>query len=139
MPAVRNCPTIISLLALSLCALLASAWVYLDMQAEYASWQRADGEVVKMLRRRGGKAPVFSFPAADGRTYTVKSKIRSTIPAFHEGERVEVLYPAQAPAKAKINSFLELHFFSAVLAGAALVFGALAGQYWRAGRRRPQR
>ena len=127
----NNRPTIITLLAISLCALMAAVWAYADRRAELADWERAEGVVVDVGRRA-----IFAFTAADGRRYTVWSKVRSDIPVFSKGEEVEVVYPADAPEEAKIDSLFETQFLSMFLAVAALVTAALAGQFWREGRKR---
>jgi hypothetical protein len=67
-------------------------------------------------------APVFSFVAADGETYTVTSVLSTSLPKFSVGDKVRVLYDPTNPNTAKIRSFFQL-WGGAVIAGIiALIF-----------------
>jgi hypothetical protein len=68
------------------------------------------GEVIRQKRskRKGGRfayAPVFSFSAADGRTYTVTSNVSSYPSDFSVGVSVRVRYDPANPQNARIHTF----------------------------------
>ncbi|MGH9562409.1 MAG: DUF3592 domain-containing protein, partial [Terracidiphilus sp.] len=73
---------------------------FIRTQRFVRSSAEAKGEVIRLehTRDRLGSAtyedyaPVFSFTAADGRTYTVTSDIASSPADFSVGERVSVRY-----------------------------------------------
>ena len=71
--------------------------------------RRADDSVTSTY------APVFSFSANDGRTYTVTSSSSSSPPEFAVGQQVRVLYVPDNPATAKIDSVLQLWMMPMVL------------------------
>jgi len=53
-------------------------------------------------------APVFTFKAADGASYTVSPDMGSSPPGFAVGETVRVLYSPLNPAGARIDTFAQL-------------------------------
>jgi hypothetical protein len=71
-------------------------------------------------------APVFSFSAADGRSYTIHSRVSSSPPEFSIGQRVPVLYEPDRPTLAKIDSHLQLWTFPDVFGGIGFVFVLLS-------------
>jgi hypothetical protein len=88
-----------------------------------------DGEVIRLERSRtGGQtstvvyAPVFSFTAADGRAYTVTSKVSSSAPGFSVGDSVRVRYDPANPEGARIHTFFQTW-------GAALISGAVGAGF----------
>jgi hypothetical protein len=84
-------------------------------------------------------APVFTFTAADGRSYAVSSNTGNNPPAFAVGQQVPVLYETDNPTEAKIDSFIQLWLFPVVFgfAGAtATAVGYFLLRYER--RRNPQ-
>jgi len=62
-------------------------------------------------------APVFSFTAADGKSYTIRSGTASNPPGFAEGQIVRVLYVKSNPEGARLSSILQLWFATFVVAG----------------------
>ncbi len=83
-------------------------------------------------------APVFSFVAADGRTYTLRSGVATKPPEFEEREAVRVLYIKSDPGNAKLDSFWQLWFVTLIccLLGAFFgVPGCLLVRYARKRRR----
>jgi hypothetical protein len=66
-------------------------------------------------------APVFTFKAADGVTYTVSSDTGSSPAGFAVGETVRVLYQSSDPDEAKIDSFAQLWFMPMVFGFLGLV------------------
>ena len=69
-------------------------------------------------------APVFTFKAADGASYTVSSDTGSSPAGFTAGDTVRVLYSPSNPAGARIDSFAQLWFTPMVLG--CLGVGAIA-------------
>jgi hypothetical protein len=71
------------------------------------------GEVIRLERSQYpdeygySYAPVFSFTAADGRSFTVTSKVSSSPPGFAEGEQVRVRYDPSNPNDARIHTFFQ--------------------------------
>jgi hypothetical protein len=53
-------------------------------------------------------APIFSFTASDGQTYTVTSYTSSNPPEFSPGESVRVLYDPRNPSHAHLKSTAQL-------------------------------
>ena len=99
------------------------------------SWLHAEGTVVRFegrtssARHGGTWAPVFQFTTPDdGQLHTVTSRIASSPPAYSVGESVRVLYSAENPQDAIINSFFQLYltplfliFFGFVWAGIGIL------------------
>ncbi len=112
--------------------LMADAGLAWHVESFMRSSIRVEGRVVGLTdipdTENGGTtyAPKFSFHAGDGTLYTVQSKTGNNPPAFWEGETVEVLYPADAPAKAKINKPMQL-WLSVIVIGAGSLFFVLLG------------
>jgi hypothetical protein len=90
-----------------------------------------NGEVIRLersaTRDRYGYtyAPVFSFTAANGMTYTVTSDISSSPPSFTAGDFVRVRYDPTNPGNARIHSFFQTWGTAAVLGGAGAIFLAV--------------
>ena len=105
---------------------------YRQSRALVAGAERSDGEVVDVeYNRRPGDStgmycPVFQFMTKDGRTIRVTSKIRSSSPSFHRGDKVTVLYDPKNPDNAAIQSFLDLYFMP-------MVFGLIGVGFTSAG------
>src|SRR5690349_19968139 len=53
-------------------------------------------------------APVFSFPAANGQTYTITSNVSTNPPDDSVAQRVKVLYENSIPAVASLDYFWQL-------------------------------
>lgn len=110
-----------------------SAWT---SYSESAEWQHGEGKVIRVLSktgtgRRGRKVthhtPIFRFTAQGERfARTVTSDESIPFTSFKVGETVEVIYPADAPEKARINSFLLLYCNSCLLGIVGLIL-LLAG------------
>lgn len=86
------------------------------------------GEVIRLERSRGtgrgsrGYAPVFSFTAADGKTFTVTSDVASSPPAFAAGDHVRVRYDPTDPINARIHTFFQTWGQAVILAFVGAVF-----------------
>jgi len=95
--------------------------------------QKATGKVVQLNERYNSSAeaveyaPVFSFAAQDGKTYTVSSSTASNPSGFAVGDSVTVLYSKSNPEGARIASFLQLWLVPMVLAIIGVVHGLIAG------------
>jgi hypothetical protein len=69
------------------------------------------GEVIDLQKSRGSGqfgnydyAPIFRFATAEGKSYTITSKVGSSPPGFNVGERVRVRYDATDPENARIET-----------------------------------
>lgn len=87
----------------------------------------AQGTVVQLKVTRGlhsdiGFAPVFAFPADDGRSYTVTSEYATAPPAFKVGEHVVVHYEKGHPEEARLESFSQLWLFDIIGGALGAVF-----------------
>ncbi len=120
----RKAPCLLYLVAaLLLCGAL---WQYCAVQHRLDTWQRAEATIVALEKEdsahtsKGGQRssvyyPRFCFTAADNRSYTVRGKVGSNPAAYRCGEKVEALYPSEAPAEAQINTFTEQYFLCLLL------------------------
>lgn len=91
-----------------------------------------DGEVVRLERSKDrGRygytyAPVFSFTAADGASYTVTSDVGSSPPGFDVGDRVRVRYEPAYPSSARIHMFFQTWGGVVIYAGVGVLFTCFA-------------
>lgn len=111
---------------------LVAAWVATREQAFIRTAARATGTVVELGldRDSDGSAayyPIVRFVTASGDTVTFQSRTGSRPPSYEVGERVEVLYEAAAPQRARMSGFFSLHIGSFVTGLLALIFGAIGG------------
>ena len=95
--------------------------------------QKATGKVVELNERFNSAAdateyaPVFSFTAQDGKTYTVSSSTASNPSGFEIGDPVVVLYSKSNPEGARIASFVQLWLVPMVFLIIGVVHGLIAG------------
>lgn len=115
-----------------------------------ADAERAKGTVVALKwrsdssdtshKKRGNDAPaaypVVEFTSADGTPRTFQSSMGSNPPSYDRGERVEVLYRADAPEDARINGFASLWLVPLIFGGVGLVIAGIGTAVAVAGRRR---
>jgi hypothetical protein len=82
--------------------------------------------------------PVVTFTTADGRQVTFTEPNGSNPPSNKVGDTVQVIYPADAPEKAQVNSFLNFWFSPLALTafGAFFLITGIAGLYSGIRRRR---
>jgi hypothetical protein len=118
--------------------------------AIYTAWflhgsVAANGTVVGMRTTTDAEdnsvtyAPVFSFAASDGNTYTVSSDTGSNPPGFELKQQVKVLYEEGRPTNAKIATFGQLWLFPllfGIVGATAIAVGFFLLRYER--RRNPQ-
>jgi hypothetical protein len=104
-----------------------------------------DGTVVGMARihtketESAGFAPIFTFTAEGGKTYTVTSDVASYPPEFSAGQHVRVLYGAGSPAGARLASFRQLWLMPVMFCLAGFIcwgFGYILLRYDRRRQRR---
>ncbi|MFC3692804.1 DUF3592 domain-containing protein [Chenggangzhangella methanolivorans] len=93
----------------------------------YEGLREASGRVVANDYSRdsdgdGGYRAVVRFETADGRQVDIRSRVRSSPPAFDVGESVVVRYDPAVPDSARIDSFMERWF-------GPLIFGGLGGVF----------
>ena len=88
--------------------------------------QRAEGTVVRLVsnqageNNRGSVAPVVEFHI-EGERHEFQSWLSTSPPQFDVGEKVVVLYDAQNPERARIESFVTLWLFPVVFGGIGAV------------------
>jgi hypothetical protein len=70
-------------------------------------------------------APIFSFTAGDGRTYTVTSNTSSNPPEFSPGQEVRVLYAPRNPSHARLKSTIQLWLVSMICAPLGAIYAGL--------------
>jgi len=90
-----------------------------------ASAIRAAGKIVQLEQLHGGKdasyIPVFSFVDQAGGSHVIHSRLGSSHPRYAVGDVVGVLYPANDPEQARLNSFFALWLWPIVFGGAGLL------------------
>ncbi len=74
-------------------------------------------------------APVFSFKAANGETYSVTSHTSSNPPSFAVNDEVEVLYDPADPQHARINTFVQLWLLPVILGSIGTFFFIIASVF----------
>lgn len=106
-----------------------NAW---SSYSESADWLHSEGRVIRVISktsttgRRGRRVtnytPIFRF-TAQGEPFprTVTSDVSVPFTSFSVGETVDVIYPADAPEKARINSLTQLYYNAGLLGMAGLV------------------
>lgn len=82
---------------------------------------------IHSLHRRAevSYAPVFTFVARDGRTYTLTSDMATHPSAFKVGEDATAHYPAGHPEQARLDSFSQLWLFDLIEAIFGVIFTLL--------------
>lgn len=114
-------PAVVSLV-LSLGLFAGAGYLFHDTRQLVAAAETAPGTVVAFERRssKGGSSdyPVIEFATAAGE---VRRFTTSGAGDYAMGEAVEVLYAADAPANARVNSFMELWLGSLALGGFGLL------------------
>jgi hypothetical protein len=114
----------LAILFAGLCALVYSLVSIVQTRSFLRRCAGVTGEVIRLERSRSGGefgydyAPVFSFTAADGNTFTVTSDVSSSPPGFRVGDSVRVRYDPADPQNARIHSFFQTW-------GSAVIFGAI--------------
>jgi hypothetical protein len=128
-PACMNLATIFGFLRRGYCrACLCAGPCFLAIAlgcGVYTTWfsyssVAANGTVVSMRTVTDAQdnsviyAPVFTFAASDGNTYTISSDTGSNPPGFEPKQQVKVRYEKNRPTNAKIASFGQLWLFPIV-------------------------
>jgi hypothetical protein len=117
------------------CILIYSAISFVRTRSFLRSCIEVDGEVTRLERSKSrGQygytyAPVFSFTVADGKTYTVTSKVSASPPGFDVGESVKVRYDPANPEDARIHTFFQT-WGGAVMSGIVGAAFFAFGLYW---------
>ncbi len=83
-------------------------------------------------------APIFTFMAQDGHSYTVRADLATNPPGFVAGQTVRVLYLRTDPAGAKLGTFGQLWFETILSTGLGLFFSGTGYLLLRYERRRQQ-
>ncbi len=80
---------------------------------------------VRPYRSNTSWRPVFQFTAEDGRSFTVLSNIGQRPSPWKQGEHVAVLYQADHPENAHIDSFGELWMPQVILGVVGAAFSSI--------------
>lgn len=91
--------------------------------AEATVVQMKEVRSLNLIERR--YAPVFTFTAGDGRTYTLASKMATNPPAFKVGEHVMAHYQTGHPEQARLDSFAQLWLFDLIEGAFGVIFTLL--------------
>ncbi len=108
-------------------AMLAGAFFwYGNTKAFIGQALRTEGTVLELVRSRSSDSttyhPVVHFQSQDGTPVEFTSSSGSNPPSYATGEKVNVLYLADAPENAKINGFFSLWGGPLVIGGIGSVF-----------------
>ena len=111
--------------------MLVGAFVaYKSTNSFLAEATTAEGTVVDLVRSGSGDSityrPVVHFINHNGEKIEFTSTAGSDPPSYSKGQKVEVLYRAAEPQKAKINGFFSLW-------GGAVILGGLGGVFFLVG------
>lgn len=127
----------IVMLVLGVAMLAAAVYMYGNTRSFLAGAVRANGTVVALQRTESlehddhhtyqtvSYFPIVQFTDASGKRIEFTSDSGSNPPAWSRGDKVEVLYHADAPEKARINSFMSLWFGPLLVGGLGVVFTAV--------------
>lgn len=91
-----------SFLAIGALLLVGAGISYKNTDEFLATAESASGSVAALLNNNGSYTPVIKYVDREGRPFELISSISSNPPVYSVGDRVEVLYSADAPADAKI-------------------------------------
>jgi len=75
--------------------------------------------------------PIAEFVDASGRSWRVRLRVRTQPPIHHAGERLGVLYHPEAPADARIDTFLERRLLALLAAALSVPFFLLSWLTWK--------
>lgn len=110
------------------------AWGYMNVKHKIdgSLYVKSEGTVISMREvpstEDAGEtwAPIIKFKDSNGREHTFESNVSSDPPAYHIGEKVELLYPQGKPEDVFINSFTEKWLTPILLGVAGLVMFILS-------------
>lgn len=114
--------------AIGVALLVAAFYAYHDTKNFLEGALTADGVVTELVRSRSSDSnsylyrPVVEFYADDGALIEITSSIGSSPPSYAVGEEVTVVYHADRPHKARIDSFLSLYGLQLILAVMGSIF-----------------
>jgi hypothetical protein len=107
-----------------------AAYLFFDAWTFAARAERAEGVVTAVVpgpgRRSIAAYPVIRFEATSG-PVEFRSSSGSYPPSYRVGDKVPILYRAENPRDARLDSFVGLYLGAAIVGGIALAFGAAAG------------
>jgi len=95
-----------------------------------ANSTKTTGEVIG-LTGSDTKKSVIRFSTPDGGVYTIESRVSSNPPRHRVGDTVSVLYKADNPGDAILNSFIDLWFATITTAFLGMTFSGIGfGMIW---------
>ncbi len=116
-------------------ALLISALVGWKSHEKLSAWVPARAEVVEVVKRKSAAAvrsyyyPRFRFTAQDGQVYTVISSdgARRLSRTHAVEDEMDIIYPADNPAKAIPDSFFSHYLVPCIVAVVSALMAVLGG------------
>lgn len=108
---------------------IASIWMALVSFDLEKNGARAVGIVTALEGNDKDVYPVFNFDDRQGRRQSVRASF--SFGEYIVGDRLNVLYPPDAPLKARIDTRLSLYFLPMLLGSLSVVFFAAAGLFFR--------
>lgn len=126
------------LVPIGLAMIIASIWTGISAKGFVDDAVKADGVVIRLERRESGTgsdrsityAPVFTFSDAKEQEHTIVSSSSSSPVAYEVNEKVEVLYLADEPSEAKLNSFFSLWGLPVILGVIGVMQFFMAGVFF---------
>lgn len=118
-------------LSVGLCLLLVASLLYQNTHAFLTSARLTEGTVIDLVESSTKDStvyqPIISFQDQNGDAFEFKSTSGSNPPGYLPGDKVEVLYEADNPEGASINSFFSLWGGTVIVASLGGVFFLIGG------------
>lgn len=133
----RNNPTLVVFAVLGTVFLSVAGYFAFTTQKFMAAAHTSEG-VVSELRYYPDRtsSPLIRYRLPDGRQAELIPDVRSSPPAYSEGERVRILYLPENPQQtARVDSIIELWFLPGVFGVLGLVFAGIPAGSWIIARR----
>ena len=113
---------------LGLAFILTGVFFYQNTRTFLSHSETTTGVVTDLIRSSSGSyTPVVRFETPEGDAITFPGSVGSNPPAHRIGEEIKVHYRPENPRRARIDSFFQLWFFSALFGGMGVVFGSIGG------------
>lgn len=131
-------------IVLSMLAALFAGDQFIKGMRMRSEWNKVEAVVTRLETSRSGRrntvvyTPWFSFhDPISHRAYSVKGRIGSSSPLYKTRQKVELLYPAEHPENAIVNTFFEVYLLALVLTFVFVLFGFIGLVACRAGKDSP--
>ncbi len=107
-----------------LAILLLALGVYLFSTVFSSATARTQGQVVELAFNGKGRVPVVSY-SVEGKSYTHRSELSTSLPSFKVGDQVTILYDPNNPQNSEIEGYRIGSFLALLLGIIGLVFGVV--------------